>query len=327
MVEAVAGEPPWGKALDDAAVKYHVTHGKKPLRPSAMLDEEWALIERMTCLEPANRVTMDFVVTHLYAKVVGLSMGRLYREHSVSADDNQVVAQPQALLALSSLATSSNRSIATSASNLVSMVQYCRWFWPAQRQEVDGVVALFQDERGHVMEWAATAVGHLACRSEANRAMIRDAGGISQVVRLLKASGSSSKQAAAALYALEGLAVDGDNIAAIVQAGAIAPLCELLQRGRKYTDGERRGLRESAADVLANLLAVESRRRKIACVGIVPSLMAMLRDGTDGGKEKAAVSLMNMTTATRSSMLARSRRSWACSRARTLRFDKVHQAF
>jgi serine/threonine protein kinase len=79
VVEAVqAGQPssvclPWG-VLPPYAVKFHVTSGKLPSRPSLCTDEQWNLVTRMCVLDPKKRLKISTVADEL-KKFVETSTG------------------------------------------------------------------------------------------------------------------------------------------------------------------------------------------------------------------------------------------------------------
>ncbi|KAF4132531.1 Protein tyrosine kinase [Phytophthora infestans] len=65
-IELVSGELPWGSEMTDAAVRSKARKGLLPPRPEhCFSDSEWALIERMCCYDPKERITMSEVIRML----------------------------------------------------------------------------------------------------------------------------------------------------------------------------------------------------------------------------------------------------------------------
>ncbi|RLN89560.1 hypothetical protein BBJ28_00010252 [Nothophytophthora sp. Chile5] len=68
VLEAVTGEFPWGTAMPDEAVKFHVVEERQlPPRPSNFDDLEWGLVQRMCCFAPSERIRMGAVVNILHS--------------------------------------------------------------------------------------------------------------------------------------------------------------------------------------------------------------------------------------------------------------------
>ncbi|KAE9042903.1 hypothetical protein PR003_g6344 [Phytophthora rubi] len=65
IIEAVTGAFPWRETMDEDVVVSEVTQGKLPPRPASFNDEQWDLVSRMCCLNPADRVTISAVVVLL----------------------------------------------------------------------------------------------------------------------------------------------------------------------------------------------------------------------------------------------------------------------
>ncbi|RLN93950.1 hypothetical protein BBJ28_00010429 [Nothophytophthora sp. Chile5] len=65
IVEAVTGKFPWGNTMDDEAVRHCVMKGEMLQRPVGFQDEEWALVARLICVDPVDRLTVDALVNVL----------------------------------------------------------------------------------------------------------------------------------------------------------------------------------------------------------------------------------------------------------------------
>ncbi|KAG7396836.1 Leucine-rich repeat serine/threonine-protein kinase 2 [Phytophthora boehmeriae] len=65
IIEAVTGTFPWRDTMDEELVVSEVTQGRLPPRPASFNNEQWDLVTRMCCLDPADRVTISEVVTLL----------------------------------------------------------------------------------------------------------------------------------------------------------------------------------------------------------------------------------------------------------------------
>jgi ankyrin repeat protein/serine/threonine protein kinase len=55
---------PWG-ALDNAVVKFQLSRGNLPTRPTGCSDDEWSLVTRMCCHDPAKRLKISTVIDEL----------------------------------------------------------------------------------------------------------------------------------------------------------------------------------------------------------------------------------------------------------------------
>ncbi|KAG7379520.1 Leucine-rich repeat serine/threonine-protein kinase 2 [Phytophthora pseudosyringae] len=78
-LEAVAGDYPWGMPMGDDAVKYSVAEKQQlPLRPTAFLDAEWELVERMCCFDPEKRISALAVVQSAKRIQQWYSLGYMY---------------------------------------------------------------------------------------------------------------------------------------------------------------------------------------------------------------------------------------------------------
>ncbi|KAK1940659.1 Tyrosine-protein kinase STK [Phytophthora citrophthora] len=65
IIEAVTGTFPWCETMDEDLVVSEVTRGKLLPRPDVFNNEQWDLVSRMCCFDPANRVTISAVVALL----------------------------------------------------------------------------------------------------------------------------------------------------------------------------------------------------------------------------------------------------------------------
>ncbi|KAL3661166.1 hypothetical protein V7S43_013775 [Phytophthora oleae] len=65
IIEAVTGVFPWGRELPDAAVRFHVRHGRLPPASGAFTSSQWSLIQEMCQLRPEDRPGIRFVVRAL----------------------------------------------------------------------------------------------------------------------------------------------------------------------------------------------------------------------------------------------------------------------
>ncbi|KAK1928578.1 Serine/threonine-protein kinase STY13 [Phytophthora citrophthora] len=62
-IEVVSGDVPWGCKMADADVLTKIREGFLPPRPAnCFSDAEWSLIERMCCIDPSERISIDEVV-------------------------------------------------------------------------------------------------------------------------------------------------------------------------------------------------------------------------------------------------------------------------
>jgi serine/threonine protein kinase len=55
---------PWGD-LDNAVVKFQLSRGNLPTRPTGCSDDEWSLVTRMCCHDPAKRLKISTVIDEL----------------------------------------------------------------------------------------------------------------------------------------------------------------------------------------------------------------------------------------------------------------------
>jgi serine/threonine protein kinase/ankyrin repeat protein len=120
VVEAVQdGKPssgcyPWGM-LDPYAVKFHVTSGKLPSRPSLCTDEQWNLVTRMCVLDPKKRLKISTVADEL----------KRFVETSTGLDtNNQVDSETDVMSALADpVNAASVVSMSAAARKLLSQLQ------------------------------------------------------------------------------------------------------------------------------------------------------------------------------------------------------------
>jgi hypothetical protein len=95
--------------------------------------------------------------------------------------------------------------------------------------------------------------------------------------------------AVAAAEALSKLAIEAENVAAIVQAGALPPLIVLL--------GESSAAARYAASAIANLASGNADNKvTIIKAGALTSLIALLSGGEEKAQENAAAALWNLVT-------------------------------
>eukprot|EP00635_Sarcinochrysidales_sp_CCMP3193_P011986 CAMPEP_0118920552 /NCGR_PEP_ID=MMETSP1166-20130328/19126_1 /TAXON_ID=1104430 /ORGANISM="Chrysoreinhardia sp, Strain CCMP3193" /LENGTH=368 /DNA_ID=CAMNT_0006861091 /DNA_START=102 /DNA_END=1205 /DNA_ORIENTATION=- len=104
------------------------------------------------------------------------------------------------------------------------------------------------------------------------------------VAKLTSGTAEKKEEAAAALQLL---AFDSANDAAIRAAGAIPPLVALLTSGTAPA-------KEKAAAALRSLAVDAENHAAILAAGAIPPLVTMLTSGTDDGKVKAAAALQNL---------------------------------
>ena len=106
-------------------------------------------------------------------------------------------------------------------------------------------------------------------------------------IEALRSGDAGAKEAAA--RALKELADNNDanEIKAIVEAGAIAPLVALVRAGSKFA--------KSCAAAALYKLADEANKKAIVAAGGIPALVALMRDGDDDGKLHASLALRSLT--------------------------------
>ncbi|GAB9477723.1 Serine/threonine-protein phosphatase 6 regulatory ankyrin repeat subunit, partial [Globisporangium polare] len=66
IVEALTGEPPWGRQTTDFSVRIHQKKGKLPLQPECLSETHWALVQMMCTWDPAQRMKISFVADKLH---------------------------------------------------------------------------------------------------------------------------------------------------------------------------------------------------------------------------------------------------------------------
>lgn len=127
---------------------------------------------------------------------------------------------------------------------------------------------------------AAGALWNLAYKSEDNRNVIRNAGAIPPLVRLLKSYQPEGMRREAA-RAISNLSCNNHaNQVAIAASGAIPPLVHLLQSGTPCSV-------EAAARALSNLALQDENQADIAAAGAVPALLQLMSTGPDACQEAA----------------------------------------
>jgi hypothetical protein len=114
-------------------------------------------------------------------------------------------------------------------------------------------------------------------------------GNICGLVRMLKNSSADSATKTNAAAALYDLASSNDaNRAAVMRAGALPLLVELLSNG---LDKER----EDAAATLCSLAAgIAANKAAVAAAGVIPLLVELLGSGSEGLRSKATGTLVNI---------------------------------
>lgn len=127
---------------------------------------------------------------------------------------------------------------------------------------------------------AAGALWNLAYKNEENRNVIRNAGAIPPLVRLLKSYQPEGMRREAA-RAISNLSCNNHaNQVAIAASGAIPPLVHLLQRGSPCSV-------EAAARALSNLALQDENQADIAAAGAVPALLQLMASGPEACQEAA----------------------------------------
>lgn len=104
IIQVATGALPWGKVPEEA-VSLNVKNGSLPNQPREIENLEWQLIERMCCLDPAQRVTIDAVVAHLSTLMERFDLKRVWYPLEASAATtntvkNRVVSRGGALFEL-----------------------------------------------------------------------------------------------------------------------------------------------------------------------------------------------------------------------------------
>ena len=117
------------------------------------------------------------------------------------------------------------------------------------------------------------------------RVLIVEAGGIAQLVQLLRDGSTESKSAAA--RALGNLACSDAYEVLIAEAGGIAPLVQLLRDGSADA-------KAVAAWVLRNLACDDVNQVRIAEARGIPPLVDLVRDGNAWANDEAFSALRNL---------------------------------
>jgi serine/threonine protein kinase len=330
MIEIVSGSYPWGGYMPDAAVAFHVKKGKLPPRPQELDDSEWRLIERMCCLNPAERVSIDAVVVHLSSLLMRLDMNDAKREHLISElatpIKNRVLARGGALQSLVKLARSKNLRLVQLSLQHVMDVHFSRDA-RADAQEIAPIIELLSSENSFARLWAIEALANLGVYSFDNAQLIASLGGIPPLVACLDNSDGIVKDIA--LLALINYTSNNASIGKdVVAAEAVPALIKLVQSGTDFQKEKAAGLlfalalypesqaliaasggiqpllvlvrkgtdaqKENATNALANLSLDQDNQVAITAAGGVPACKRLLLDGTDAQKEAAARALMNL---------------------------------
>lgn len=293
MIEVVSGAYPWGK-LPDLAVVRHVKEGRIPLRPTEMGKAEWRLIQRMCCLDPAQRVTINVVVVHLTSLLQRLDMTRLQPSfqgiQQAHVPHNHIASRGGALLGLLGLASSSNKQQARYAANHVFAVHINRGK-RSEKREIDALVKWLRCGSVEQKTWAARALTALAWHSPHNQALIASAGAIPAFVALIQRGNNEQKDKAAA--ALLNLSANADNQALIAAAGGIPALIKLVWDGSQVQ-------KPRAAGALWNLTVDRRNHAQIIAAGGILALVTLLGsyNASDVQKERAAGALWNLSADT-----------------------------
>lgn len=87
ILEAIAGEPPWG-TLPDAAVAFRILkQSRLPLRPNVVNGSQWDLIGMVCDSDPTRRIKMLAVAERL-AEFVRRNATMTVQEASVTSEDS-----------------------------------------------------------------------------------------------------------------------------------------------------------------------------------------------------------------------------------------------
>lgn len=280
MIEVVSGSFPWGGSIPDAAVRFHVKKGKLPPRPQGIADPEWRLIEKMCCLDPLERLSIDAVVVHLSSMIERFDMEKVAGgfEYGEAWTKNRVVARGGALLTLTQLAKSGNPSLAEFAMGHLLAVHMSRG-GRSDKEELAEIVDMLGNGTDDEKEWAARSLVSLSFSYFENNSGIIAAGAIPLLVNLLR-NGTEPQQRAAAA-ALDNLTNDENCTASIVAAGAIDPLMLLVRDGTEYQ-------KQFAAGALTCLAMNDEVRNTPVDGGVIAPLLEQIRDGDDHQKKNAA---------------------------------------
>ena len=160
------------------------------------------------------------------------------------------------------------------------------------------------DDREARRAAAASELRLMSKNSRENRLLIGRCGGIPPFVALLQNLGNEPGEAEGngyykemeenAVTALLNLSIEETNKRAVVQAGGVEPLVQVLRYGRSAA------ARENAAAALASLAALEEHKTSIGrCVGVIRGLVELLGrpNGTVRGKKDAAMALFSLSIA------------------------------
>ena len=177
------------------------------------------------------------------------------------------------------------------------VVERCLGRWQKQKKagEIPPLVALVRDGSDAQKEEAASALCDLAENDDDREAIIPP------LVALVRDGTDAQKEHAAA--ALQRLPVDADDKITIAQAGGIPPLVALIRDGN---DAQKQsaagalqkiarpsGYRTSSISHVQNI--ARDNQVAIAKAGGIPPLVALIRDGTNAQKERAAGALRNLS--------------------------------
>eukprot|EP00873_Tetraselmis_striata_P008985 jgi/Tetstr1/429249/TSEL_001911.t2 len=143
---------------------------------------------------------------------------------------------------------------------------------------------LSRGEAAPVRDAAASAVENLALHGSGAAALAARGGALPGLVDLLRSGSALAVEAAAG--ALENLALADALRGAVVDAGAVPPLVELLGAGG--------GAAEAAAGALQNLALDAAAREEVVAAGGVAGLVGLLGASEPGAAEAAAGALGNL---------------------------------
>lgn len=285
IIEVVGGEFPWG-SVPDAVVSFYAKKGRLPPRPKEMEDSEWKLIERMCCLDPTQRETIDAVVVHLSALIEKMDLARfsLPAEERLASRSfqNQVVSRGGALFGVLSLVKSNNEALARYAAKHLSTIHLNRGA-RSEKREIEEIVKLLISTGSVGRHWAADALTTLTSNNVANRLLIAEAGAVEPLISLLSSGSNNGKLYA--ISALSNLAIEKHSRKQIGRA--IPAFVEFTRNGDESQQ-------ERAATAIWHLCIEPENQTAAADAGAIDALTDLLKSGNDSSKAKAAGAIWNM---------------------------------
>ncbi|RLN52949.1 hypothetical protein BBJ28_00018472 [Nothophytophthora sp. Chile5] len=283
IIEAVSGALPWGNDLLDIAVKYYVTKGELPNRPTVFEDEEWDLVQQMCCSDPQQRLNIVSVVVRLTAIVECRDANRhrllqtAYKSDMlVDRENERMGAHTGGLNTLLQLVQSGVASRQNAARYAMQTFSTLTQGNVLAEQEVLQVVKLFHSDDTK-QDWAAIALGYVNCPYE-----WKDRGTFPALVDLMMYGDDQPKnEAQTVLYARghdrdDRMKIPRDPIDILTAFVRVGTAKEKLESARV--------LHRLAGDNDATRIAIVQK-------GGVDSLIALVRDGTDSHKVMAAEAL------------------------------------